>query len=93
MTPVVPVESEAVTTGELGRRLEKFESTMTGTLGTVLDKLDNRPDWADVRRIEAGLSDRIKKLEDWQAWAGRLIIGAVILAVLGAVLVTRTAGA
>lgn len=90
MTPIVPVESEAVTTGELGRRLEKFESTMTGTLDTVLQKLDNRPDWADVRRIETGLTDRLKKLEDWQTWAGRVILGAVILAVLGVVLVTKT---
>lgn len=93
MTPVVPVESEAVTTGELGRRLEKFETTITGTLGTVLEKLDNRPDWADVRRIESRLEERIKRLEDWQTWAARLILGAVILAVLGAVLVTRTTGA
>lgn len=93
MTPAgVPLETEAVTTGELGRRLERFESTVTGTLSDISGKLDTRPDWADVRRIETGLSDRLKKLEDWQTWAGRLILGAVILAVLGAVLITKAGG-
>jgi type IV secretory pathway component VirB8 len=50
-------------------------------MAAVLDKLDERPDWKDVRTIEAGLKERIQKLEDWQKWA----IRAVLLAVLGAV--------
>lgn len=87
MTPLAP-ESD-VTTGELGRRLERFESTVTGALSGISDKLDARPDWLDVRNIEKGLNEKIKRLEDWQTWAGRLVLGAVVLAVLGVVLVAR----
>jgi hypothetical protein len=88
MTPPAPVESD-VSTGEIGRRLDRFETTVTGALSDIAGKLDLRPDWADVRRIEKGLQERIQELEDWQKWAGRLIIGGVILAILGVVLVAR----
>lgn len=90
MPPVNPVDSD-VSTGEIGRRLDRFESTVTGSLSDIASKLDARPDWQDVRRIEKGLLDRIATLEDWQKWAVRLILAAVILAVLGVVLVARPA--
>lgn len=70
--------SDDVTTGELGRRLERFEKTVTGALATISEKLDDRPDWKDVRNIEALLVERIKRLEEWQTWALRL--GAPALA-------------
>lgn len=83
MTPVV--EQEAVTTGELGRNLAKFEKTVTEALGTISTKLDERPNWTDVRAIETGLKERIAKLEDWQTWAMRIVLGAVLVAVLAVV--------
>jgi hypothetical protein len=91
MTPPAPVESD-VSTGEIGRRLDRFEGAVTSALSDISGKLDLRPDWADVRRIEKGLQEQISRLEDWQRWAGRIIIGAVILAVLGVVLVARPPG-
>lgn len=85
-----PTDAPAdVTTGEIGRRLDKFEIAITATLSDISGKLDIRPDWQDVRNIEKALNEKIKRLEDWQTWAGRLILGAVILAVLGVVLVAR----
>lgn len=87
MTPTAP-ESD-VSTGEIGRRLDRFEKTVTDTLSDISGKLDARPDWLDVRNIEKGLNEKIKRLEDWQTWAGRLVLGAVVLAVLGVVLVAR----
>lgn len=71
---------EDVTTGELGRRFDRFEKTITETLGTVVTKLDERPDWKDVRNIEASIVERVKKLEDWQTWALRLG-GPVVVAI------------
>lgn len=88
MTPIIQ-EASDVTTGELGRRLERFEAAVTSSLSDISGKLDARPDWTDVRNIEKGLNEKIKRLEDWQTWAGRLVLGAVILAVLGVVLVAR----
>jgi len=92
MTPAaVPlvVESEAVTVGELGRNLAKFEKTVTDSLAVIGSKLDERPDWKDVRSIEAQLVERIKRLEEWQTWAVRLVVGAVILAVIALVTTSK----
>lgn len=83
MTPVTEPE---VTVGELGRNLTKFEKAVTDALGTISGKLDDRPDWSDVRGIESNLLDRIKRLEDWQTWAVRLIVSAVVLAALGLIM-------
>lgn len=77
------MEAEAPPQDVTAWRLGKIETALEAVLG----KLDDRPDWKDVRAIEAVLSDRVKRLEDWQTWAGRLVLGAVILAVLGLVLV------
>lgn len=49
-------------------RLKRIEEG----LGAVLDKLEDRPDWKDVRNIEATLKERIQRTEDWQTWALRL---------------------
>jgi hypothetical protein len=35
------------------------------------------------------MTHRITSLEAWQTWAARLVVGAVIMAALGAVLATR----
>jgi hypothetical protein len=36
----------------------------------------------------ANLADRVKRLEDWQTWALRIVVGAVLLAVLAVVIGT-----
>lgn len=59
-----PGGPEAVTAWRLG----KIEEGMTA----VLSKLDDRPDWKDVRNIEGALKEKIQRLEDWQTWALRL---------------------
>jgi len=49
---------------------------------------------ADARRragdrdLEQRLGEDIKGLQDWQTWAMRVVLGLVVAAVLGAVLVT-----
>lgn len=80
---------DVVTTGELGRRLDRFENTITNALGGFSTKLDDRPDWQDVRRIEANLEGRIKKLEEWQTWALRLG-GPALIAAVGGMLVNAS---
>jgi hypothetical protein len=75
-------DTTIVTTGELGRRLDRLETTITAALGGIATKIDERPDWQDVRRIETALIVRISALEGWQTWALRLgapgIVGALI---------------
>ena len=75
MTPPGPnAESESVT----GWRLGQIETALAAILG----KLDDRPAWKDVRTIEDGLLERVRRLEEWQTWALRLgapsIIGAFV---------------
>ena len=79
---------DVVTVGELGRRFQKFEDNVTAKLDDVAGKLDNRPSWNDVRDHTAPLRERIQKLEDWQTWAFRIVLGGVVLAVLALVLVS-----
>ncbi|QOP64227.1 hypothetical protein SEA_YAVRU_14 [Arthrobacter phage Yavru] len=55
MTPPV----DEITTGELGRRLDSFGTTLQDGFRELGKKIDDRPDWQDVRRIEAGLVERI----------------------------------
>lgn len=76
MTP--PPEAESVTAWRLG----KIETAMD----LILGKLDDRPDWKDVRSIEARLLERVQKLEDWQTWALRLGGPALIGGVVGMLL-------
>ncbi|AYN57566.1 hypothetical protein QEX66_gp18 [Arthrobacter phage Corgi] len=63
-------------------RLGKIEVA----LDAVLVKLDDRPDWKDVRNIEDQLAARITRLEDWQTWAIRIVVGAVLVALVGVAL-------
>jgi hypothetical protein len=43
----------------------------------------------EIQEVEERLSSRVSKVESWLTWAGRIIIGAVIAAVLGLVIVNR----
>lgn len=71
-------------------RLGKIEEALVVMLG----KLDDRPDWKDVRNIEAVLAERVKRLEDWQTWALRLGGPALVAAAIGIVVnASRITGA
>lgn len=66
-----------------GQRLERIENQVEAVLG-IVHQLDSR-DLADMRRLEAH-ERRITNLEARNQWTDRIIIGAVIAAVLGLVL-------
>jgi len=81
-------DAEAVTLGELGRRLAE----VAGGVTDIRTKLENVPDWRDVQRVEAGLLERIKnvaakvsELEDGRKWTSRQIGAALIAGVGGLV--------
>lgn len=82
MTP----PTDEITTGEVSRSLATLTSTVTDGFKDLAEKVDRRPTWEDVRRIEAGLIERVKKLEGWNAWVvstfGLLIIGALVALIL-----------
>lgn len=42
--------------------------------------------------VHDGLDKRIGKIEGWMTWAGRIVIGAVLAAIIGLVVVTKTGG-
>jgi hypothetical protein len=71
-----------VTTGELGRRFDRFEGTITTALEGISSKLDQRPDWKDVQNMLAPLERRVGSLEGWQTWALRLggpaLVGSLV---------------
>lgn len=52
-------DDNTVSTGELGRRLETLTSTLTTGLETLAEKVDARPTWADVARVERGLEAKL----------------------------------
>lgn len=57
------------------------------SLDTRLDRIESQLD--DIRRnmpTTKGLERRVEKLESWQEWAQRLVVGAVIAALLGMVI-------
>ncbi|MHA7293704.1 hypothetical protein [Arthrobacter sp. HLT1-21] len=68
--------SDDITMGEIGRRLD----VLTTTVSTLTDKLDNRPDHADLENARKyfGLQQEsqdkaIKALEDSQTWIVRAV--------------------
>ena len=52
-------------------------------------KMDDRPTWQDVNRIERNLEHRISTLEQWTTWAGRLVAGTIVTGVITAVFIFR----
>jgi hypothetical protein len=72
-----------VTTGELGRRFDRFEKTVTDGIAGLADKLDTRPDWKDVQNLIAPLEARVASLEGWQTWALRLGAPALVGSLVG----------
>nr|WP_243874829.1 hypothetical protein [Arthrobacter woluwensis] len=85
-----------VTLGEVSRHLDSISSELRG----MRSKMDDLTSWPDIKRVEDGLkarhdadvlalTRRIATLEGWQTWAGRLVLGAVILAILGVVIASK----
>ena len=82
--------SEPITLGEVARKVDSVASSVD----TLSDRLSERPSWQDIKRVEdswrdkvAGAEQRVTDLEAWQTWAGRLVLGAILTAVLALVLV------
>jgi len=73
--------TNAVTLGEVNR---KVDAVLT-SVQAVSDKVGELPTYRDFNALDKRLAD----VEAWQTWALRLIVGALILAVLGVVLVTK----
>jgi hypothetical protein len=71
-----------VTTGELSRRFDRFEDTVTKAIAGLGDKMDERPGRDDVLGLLKPLESRIAVLEGWQTWALRLggpaLVGALV---------------
>lgn len=64
-------------------RLEKKIDHMTTGFVTI-DKLNDAKEAADEKNREQ--DSKIKALEEWNLWAQRLVLGAVILAILALIL-------
>lgn len=79
--------TEPMTNGEIARSLVRIEKS----LEHVTEKMDTRPSWEDVKRIETALAADIRELQDTQKWAMRLVIGAVLLALISLVIGGTTA--
>jgi hypothetical protein len=84
--------SDEISTGELGRRMDALGATVATGFGELRTAVEARPDWADVRRVEKGVLDKLEALtarvtrsEGWATWIGRLTLGGVVLALLGGV--------
>ena len=60
------------------------EGEFSNVVAVLFKKLDCIKDKIDTNKAEMAV--RIERTENWLTWAGRLIIGAVITAVLGLVI-------
>lgn len=87
-----PLTITEVTLGELYRLL----TTQGQTLDGISTKLEKRPTWTDIDRLEAARdtteaqqNNAIKKLEDGNTWLVRTV-GAALVTALGTALVVAT---
>lgn len=91
MPPTSAPEVPDVTLGEVNRNLNRIGKQVEELARSVVDA----PKWSEVRRIESALRTEreqsetrlqahIDALQAWQTWAVRSILGAVILAAMGA---------
>lgn len=80
-----PDQSTEVTLGEVNRNV----TSLMGKVDTLTQNVAAGPDWADVRRIEAGIIERVTRLEDNHRWITRAVLALVLAAVIGGVLITR----
>ena len=74
--------TEEPTLGELGRRLADIQSTVHDLVDELKRSYVRTESHADLTR-------RVESLESSRTWIATLIIGAVVLALLGLVLINR----
>ena len=78
-----PDQTTAVTLGEVSRSLADVETQLeklTTAVNTSTTK--SAADFVRLGHLEA----RVTGLEDWQKWAARVILGIVLTAVVGVVI-------
>jgi hypothetical protein len=82
------LEALRTTMDKLDRTLETFRSEMSRTLDTL--RLESAAVYARKDVIDPRLQDiqgDLDEVKGWITWAQRIVLGAVLLALLGAVLV------
>ncbi|MEZ2371030.1 hypothetical protein [Arthrobacter sp. RCC_34] len=97
-------EDSAVTLGELSRHIKSLSGEVHA-VRDKLDNLTSWRDVqrveeglrakhdADIAAVNlqvSALTARLQVLEDWQKWFQRIVIGAVVLAILGVVIATKS---
>lgn len=94
-----PDQSEMVKVAVLNNDIKHLSEAMTrieGKFDTAIQGFVTHEKLSDSNRaFEAKNAEQdkaIKKLEDWNTWAVRIVLGMVITAVLGLVLITKTGG-
>lgn len=90
---MTPPNDDVMTLGEVGRKVDDLATTVKD----MAKRVDDRPDWHDVRRIEShwntkltAAERRITLLESWQTWAGRLFMGGIVTSIIGAYFVIKS---
>lgn len=76
--------TNAVTLGEVNRKVD----TVLSTIGDLSTSVGQLPTYRDHSALET----RVSKVEDWQTWALRLLVGGLVLAALGAFLTIKGVG-
>ena len=93
LPPPPPASSSDPTRGEIGRAILRIESDLAGLraeMSHLTDKFVTKEVFVEYKTVTEG---SIKELQDWKTWALRIVIGAVMLAMLGLVLANAGAGA
>lgn len=82
--------NEPVTLGEVARKIDAVVSSVD----KLAARVDERPSWQDIKRVEDGwratvthAQGRLEDLESWVTWAGRLVLGVILTAILALVIV------
>lgn len=88
--PPTSTDVDTVTLGEVNRNVSRLFDKVEELTKTVGDY----PKWADIRRIEAAEAERhntlaaeVNQLRNWQTWAIRCILGALIAGAITALFV------
>lgn len=56
----MPQSSDSdITLGEISRRMDTFQNTVTASIQGLTDKLEQRPSWADINTMRDGLKAEI----------------------------------
>jgi hypothetical protein len=91
-----PDPSDAIKVAVMNTEIKHVNETMVRIEGKFDKALENFVTTERVTSLEESIKIKnteqdaaIKKLEDWNVWALRIVVGAVILAVLGLIFVNK----